>query len=271
MKKNLNEIILSHNEFVYLLRLLDCMGIAGMTLEELKDTPANKIFEAGTKDKLMEKSFIKIKKGNVVIQPRILKLIYPVAKRDMAFVLIRGIKGIGEQLFVFNCFKNEIIEHTLPDENTHRLALISSFQRLIERFNELVPLNAVKQDGRPECIVDQPGFEAFINGVIKSQLKEYEIENKLSGFGFDKNYNHHFLQALKFPELTISIACLYIVKDQIEYATSVSIFADMESSWGIWPHKMDESPPLLMVFPTGIADVFSVVSDWYHARSEPED
>lgn len=75
-----------------------------------------------------------------------------------------------------------------------------------------------------------------------------------------------FIHALEQPEFTLSLACLQIENDEALDASSTSIFADQQSAWGIWPDNMEADPPILLIFPSGITDIYNAVTDWLEAR-----
>lgn len=257
-ESNQSEIILSRSELIYLLHGLNCKTAVGITLDELE------LPEEDLQDHLNKGSQDLAKHSLLPVPTYVQELVEAVGKRDMALIAVRGINKLGRQLFVFNFYKDKIIEHTLPTEGIHRLAVIDSFDALIQRFKQIVPLAPVEQSGRPKFKITQPEFEAVVNQAQSGQTTQ--AEKSLLRAGLPKEFSKYLLRALKTPEFFLSLACIAVENDTAVNASSASIFADQQSAWGIWPYDMTASPPLMIIFPSGVTDVYNAIQDWYEAR-----
>jgi len=258
-----DEIILSRAELVYCLYTLGAREVVGMELGEfdLPQPQLDALLREG-EQRLIARSLLvdDVQAQTRQISPDLLEMVRALAFRPIAFILVRGLKGYGQQLFVMNFHEGKIVEHTLPEEGKHRLMLMSSLKDLFARLDRLVPLEAVIQEGRPEVIIAQDEFEAL--RVLADSGSQDEAITKLTALGFPEDMAHQMLQALANPQFTLSLACLKIEDKTIVEAFSVAIFADEMSSWGIWPAAMESDPPQLLIRPSGINDIWSVFLKW---------
>ena len=251
-----NEFILSRAELVYLLHELKCKTVVGVNLKELNQSDEELSVSLKQGQTLLNK------KKDTVDYSQLVEFVEVLGKRDIGIVMIRGIKNLGRQLFIFNFYNGKIIEHTMPEEGFYRLALIPSFDALIERLKQIVSLAAVNMNDREINKISQPDFENIIKFVQSGNI--HEAEKILEQTDFNQAYYGYLLQAIGEPEFTLSIACFKIQNDTAMETSSVSIFADQQSSWGVWPGEMEATPPILYLFPSGITDVFNTFSDWLH-------
>src|ERR1700690_415900 len=103
MQKSPVEIVLTRAELVCLMNMIGATHLAGMELKEfdLPNSRLKKIIKIGKKS-LSGRSLIDRKTHE--INPVLVDLIKAISFRERAIVLIRGIHGMGRQLFTFNFY-----------------------------------------------------------------------------------------------------------------------------------------------------------------------
>lgn len=258
------ELILSRAELVYVLNALQVRRIVGVELEEFgwpEDKFARLIQKA--EQTLISRSLLTIdpETQTRLLVPELVGMVGTLAFRSVAFVLIRGVRDKGQQLFVYNLHKEAVVEHTLPRDGVHRLAHIGTPKDLFSRIESLAPLELVRREGRPQFTIEQREFES-VRKNVQSNGSVKIATSVLAGAGLGKDLIPVFIQSLKNPLLTLSLAYLECEDDTITAASSVAVFADEQSSWGIWSGAVDVNPSELLIFPTGINDLKSAFTDW---------
>lgn len=263
------ELILSRADLVYVLNALQATRIVGVELQEF--TWPQQRFDALLKEaeqSLIERSLLTLddQTQTRLLAPELVGMVGALALRSHAFVLVRGVRGKGQQLFIFNLHQDIMVEHTQLQEGSHRLALVGTLEDLFARIEDLVPLQPVIREGRPEVTIAQTEFERLRQQVQAGDTGE--ARSILVAAGSAGDLVPLLLQALQNPLFTLSLACLECERDKVIDASSVAIFADEQSSWGIWPSTADTDAPSLLIFPTGINDVRSAFIDWLGLRDE---
>jgi hypothetical protein len=265
VESNQREQMISRPELLYLLNRMGVKNIAGGQLNEWS-LPAQKLGQLlqDGEQSLIDRHLAERKEGDssLTIDPELESLMTVIAKRDRAFVLVRGTQQ-GKQLFIFNMDRGKIVEHTLPREGVHRLAPIADSDAFLARLKQIIPLASVTKEHRPEFKISEPDLEKVISEIRQGKIEP--ARQVLASAGMNAEYFGHFTRAIAAPEFTLSLACLRIDGETTTGASSVSVFADQQSAWGIWPHQLDAVPPVLIVYPSGVDDVFALVSGWIKA------
>jgi len=269
MAQEPTELILSRAELVYVLNALQATRIVGVDLKEFT-CPRQKL-EAlleEAEQSLIARSLLTVDNQSQtrLLAPELVEMVGALAFRSLAFVLVRGVRGKGQQLFIFNLYQDIMVEHTQPQDGIHRLALISTLEDLFARIESLVPLQPVIREGRPEFTIAQTEFERLRQQVQAGG--NGEALSTLVAAGLAEDLAPLLIQALQNPLFTLSLACLECEGDAVVDASSVAIFADEQSAWGIWQGTADVDAPQLLIFPTGINDVRSAFIDWLGLRDE---
>lgn len=258
MGKVIAEVIISHAELIYVLHRIKAKNLVGMELKEfsLPNEKLDEILELGLKS-LISRSVIDPK--TLEISSELIDLVRAIGFREFAVILVRGIRGKGKQIYIFNFYGNSIVEHTQPEENKHRLKVIASFEDFINRIEQLVPIKPVFSENRLQYHINTIDFERIQDLSIKNPE---EARQKLLSNGVSESSALLLLSILSNPILTFSIACLVVKKNTIVEANSVAIFADEISSWGVWSSKTTKNKLDWLIMPTGINDVKMSLIKW---------
>jgi len=170
--------------------------------------------------------------------------------------MLRGIARKGRQLFIFNFYKNILVQHTMPVEGQHRLEVLTSNKDLFAHINYLVPLKPVSKYKRLQNLLPSTDFMDIqrLTKSDKSKAKEH-----LKSFGFAEDRASLMAEALSNPAFTLSMICLTIKRDKITNGMAFGVFASEDSSWGIWPGKNKSE---IVIFPVDSDDVCIMLQKW---------
>ena len=260
---NQSELILSRAELIFLLKQMGAAQVAGVDLPELAAGAVNlEGVLAEGKQTLLSRSLISTA-GTAV--PELLAVMAVLAHCDMALILVRGMKGIGQQLFVFDFLDEQILEHIRPDEKTHRLVWIQNKAALLDRVTQLVPLVAVEAQGRFLFEIKVAAFNQARKLAKMGEAKQ--ALDILIQQDWAPDLAENFLHTLDQLEFTLSLACLKTRNGEVVDASSVAVLASADASWGIWPGDQSDEEPGYSVFPTGITDLYEAITGWLDSRN----
>lgn len=258
MNLGIVEVILSRSELVFLLNLLNAKRIIGIELNEflLPDHQFNEILEAG-KASLISRSLLD---GNTLaVSPPLDSMIQILALRDIAIVLVRGIRGKGQQLFILNLFEGQLMEHTMPEDGLHRLAMFESERDFLTHLEKVVPLEPVQREGRQIYYTTQSNFEQIYSHIVSDKI---EAISQLTKVGIPEELASAITTALSSPLYTLSMACFRIRNQKVFDTSSVFIFADEDIAWGTWSGDVVGGELNISLLPSGINDVKDAIKEW---------
>lgn len=264
-------LVLSRAELVYVLNALQATKIIGVDLSEF-DLPPGR-FQTLLQDaeqSLVDSSLLTVEEKDQkrLLDPGLVGLVGALPFCSLAFVLVRGVRGQGQQMFIHNFYEDIIVEHTLPQEGLHRLAAFDSLESFFARVDNLVPLKPVIVENRPQLSISESGFEELRQSVQAGE--DGKAQSRLTACGLEEDLAPALLQALRDPLFTLSLACLECEKSTVINAHSLAVFADEQSAWGIWQETGDKDDPDLLVLPTGINDVRAMIISWLGLAEEEE-
>jgi hypothetical protein len=254
MTESIHEILLSREELVYLLRSGNAQGVAGMKIAELEleEAEVQKISDQG-RQSLKARGLVG---ADNLPQADLLNMADVVGQRDLAVILARGVRAYGQQLFVYNLLGDDIVEHTLPEVGIHRWMSLDSLEAFFKRIQDFVPLAVVNLKDRVMLSINQADVDFLRLNV--NDKKWAEARQRLSTLGAPADWVEPLLAAMGQPFITLSMAILLLDAGEVVSGTSAAIFADEGSSWGIWPGEKEGQ---LLLFPTGITDLFNAIAD----------
>ena len=263
MTQESTALVLSRTELVYVLNTLQASKIIGVELKEL-DLPQEQ-FEAllqGAEQSLAASSLLTLDEQaqERLLVPELVGLVEALPFCSLAFVVVRGVRGKGQQMFIFNFYKDIIVEHTMPQEGLHRLVAIGSLEDFFARVESLVPLKPVIVEERPQLSISQAGFEE-LRQIVQAD-SDGAAQSILIASGLEEDLASALVQALGNPQFTLSLACLECEQSTVIDANSVAVFADEQSAWGIWQGTVDGDDSEILILPTGINDVRSMIVSW---------
>jgi len=268
MADELAELLLSRAELVYGLNALQARHIVGVQLAEF-DGPQEQLADLLREGErvLRARSLLTTdsETGQALLAPALVGLVGALAFRSQAFPLVRGVRGMGRQLFVFNRYQDTLVEHTLLHEDVHRLAVVPTLDDLWNRVQGLLPLHPVTEQDRPQFTMAPAAFDRLLERV---QANGGGAVSALVGTGWPQELAARLVSALQNPLFTLSLAYLECAPERITQADSLSVFADESSAWGVWLGRDEAGPTLWRVFPTGVNDVWRVWLRWLGYRPD---
>lgn len=258
---------LSQNAMIAILDFFGKRKIVGANFKEF-DLPAEKLEEiiSQGRDELEEEDLLRDRGSkNLFIEPAVGELVRALFNQQAAIVVIIKSKGHGQYSLSLNAYKDLIVEHFIDETDYHVLTGFTDYASVFARITEIIPLKAVSDANRPRLAV----ATSFVENLVQLS-KQPGAQNKIADELKKKEYSDEIIkslsQALSSPLLSISGAFLLIEGDEATEASSFSIFADENASWGIWPKAENGSLGDLWLMPSGINDVQMCVSDWLGAR-----
>jgi hypothetical protein len=268
---NGNLIILSRAELLAALNHYGTRDIIGSKFSEtdLDENKIQAVLEEGN-NKLVDRNLGEYSpdKNKIKLNSKFESFIKPLVYRDLALILIVGVKGKGQFPLVYFKFEGGIVEHIVNEDRTHTLTIFTEIADLLQRFIELVPLQSVIRKGRQKFEIEHSFFENIVKLSKDEKRGTQKVSKELERLNIDNIVASKVASALTKPDVTISLALVLCEGDKVSEASSFAIFADQESSWGIWPKETDSDPPLFWLMPSGINDVHSALIDWLGIRDE---
>ena len=168
----MDEIILHRTELLVLLDALEATQLIGFDSADLipTDIEAHRALVQEGHARLERRGALRLgEDGVLVLAPDLAQLAGVLTSPSNASIIVRDIPGLGRQLFV-HCTKGpNIVEHTLPEPEVHRFALLADRAALIARWVELLP------------VADTPSTAAF-NLTVEAfmTMKEVAENNNIS-------------------------------------------------------------------------------------------
>ncbi len=265
------ELVLSRTELLFALNALQARHIVGVQLPEF-DGPPERLAEMLREGEqvLRARSLLTTdpETGQALLSPGIVGLVGALAFRSQAFPLVRGVRGLGRQLFVFNRYQDTLVEHTLLHERVHRLAVVPTLDDLWKRVQALLPLYPVTEKNRPRFTMDPAAFDRLLEQVQANGGGT--AVSALVDAGWSQELATRLVRALQNPLFTFSLAYLECKGDKITQADSLSVFADEQSAWGLWLGRDEAALTRWRVFPTGINDVWGAWLGWLGYRPDQD-
>lgn len=252
-------ITLSRPEFLVLMDAVQAPGVVGLDTLELvpQDLGQHKALVAQGIDLLKERGALQVQDGINVLDTSLLGMAMVIADPDLALITTRDTPEAGGQLFLHYMAHALVVEHTLPAEQEHRLALVGQAE-LIDRILEILP---VRSEGGSSAFRAVLGQDEFIEA--KNQAEAGEMEKALKALekqGVDVDVAEPLLAALAAPEFGGTLAALRCRKAQVIDGRNLAVVQGETSAW-----LARQSEPGSSRLEIGICDeakVRSLLSEW---------
>lgn len=139
-------IILDRSEFfalVALLRATDVFGLEAADLLPMDPVALQALYDEG-RGRLLARDLIRrATDGAIVLEQGLRTLFETIIDPDQAVLAARHLPGRGRQIFLYYGRGDVYVEQTLPDDHTHRLALLGNVDALVTRLLEIFPVSAL--------------------------------------------------------------------------------------------------------------------------------
>lgn len=261
-------IMISYEELVSLLIMCNYSnGVAGMQISEF-DLPEEeqKKYVHSNQQKLIESGFIKIDdKGEINIDSDTAHLLFVLMNHQFSYIMIRMVSEYhrSDQL-VYEICGPYIVEHYIFNNGMHRFLIIPSAEDLYERIRKLVPISDIRSENTDIYTIPVNTFRQTINQVQNGNI--IEPMKTLTGIGMPDEIASNCISGINSPEITVSIMGIVYESQLATNITSISVFANKESLWGVWPAKeeneADDAEEKAALFECTQSDVVSVFKNW---------
>jgi hypothetical protein len=263
----MQELVLSHPEFLALLAMVQARQVVGM--DPLSLFPASMeerrvVLEQG-KAALEQRGALQ-NEGQTEYQltPAFERLARTVAYPEIATIIVRNVAGVGQQLFLHYTARGMFVEQTFPTEQTHRLAVLPDISTMIERERYIL---AVEEGPTTDTTLEMSEDDfRTVKELAQHQPRE-RAEAFFTQHGAQSAEAITLSQALAHPTSIGSVAMLRCEQEKIRDARSVFVLQGAASAW----RAVQKVPgvPLLSIQSTNASDIQYQLLHYYEALSRP--
>ncbi len=226
------EIVLSRAEFFTLMALARAEGVIGLDPEQLLPAePAQRqaLYNQGEAS-LAQRGLLRATSlQEVALEETLLRLVTTITQPTFAAVSVKTVPEVGRFLFLHYASEGRWVEQTLPDEVTHRLADIGEDNALLQRLQEIFPLNDDVTLGR-SFHADGAALLAAYEAASTASGSMADEEIKVLDAA-DQAYVAAFLQAAQQQRFSGSLAFLQVVPGQDNAAFEMAVVSAPQSNW----------------------------------------
>lgn len=252
-------ITLSRPEFLVLMDAVQAPGVVGLDALELvpQDAGQHKALVAQGIEQLKERGALSLQDGINVLDTTLLGMAMVIADPDLALITTRDTPAEGGQLFLHYKAQALVVEHTLPTEQEHRLALVGEAE-LVDRILEIIPIRSAEAASTFRAVLGQDEFieakdlaEAGETEKALKRLKEQEVEGHVA---------ETLLAALANPEFGGTLATLRCKKARVVDGRNLAVVQGESAAW-----LVRQSEPGSSELEVGVcdeADLRSLLSEW---------
>jgi hypothetical protein len=224
-------LILDRSEFLVLMDAVKAPAVVGLDTASLvpADKEQHKALVLAGLDKLQQRALMRVERDVHVLDPRLVAMATAVGHPEVASITRKDTPGLGSQLFLHSLKPPIIVEHTLPNEQQHRLALLDDMPTLIERLAAILPVPETRAlaDERATMTIDAfMTLKGQAEAGDRAAAKTAAQASGLSGPGADS-----LVGALAAPEFGGNIALLKLNGDQVEDARNVAVVQAAGAAW----------------------------------------
>lgn len=261
----MQELVLSHPEFLALLDVVQAHLVVGMDPKSLfpPDEGERRATLAEGKAALQRRGALQEQEQvEYQLAPAFQSLARTIAYPQVAIITVRDMTGIGPQLFLHYIAHGMFVEQTFPREQVHRLAVLPDLPTLIERERYILSLEEM-----PTADTMLEMSEDALRSV--KDLVQYQPPERAAAFftryGAKASEAVTLYQAFAHRTSTGSIAMLRCEQEKVTDARSVFVLQGAGSAW----RATQKVPgvPLLLIQPTNASDIKYQLLQYFEALS----
>lgn len=253
----MREIVLNHPEFLALLDAVQARHVVGIDPASLfpLDEEQRRALLAQGKAALQRR---RAWKGESQLTPTFEYLARTVAYPEIASMLVRNVAEIGPQLFLHYLAHGQAVEHSFPQEQVHRLALLPDIPTTIERARAILALEELP---KTEAVLEISEEVFRIIKELAQQQQRARAEALLAQHGAGAAEAMKLAQALAHPTFTGSVALLRCGYEEILDARSLFVLQGEGAAWC----AIQKIPgvPVLLIQSTNGSDVKRLLRQYY--------
>lgn len=223
-------ITLARPEFLVLMDAVQAPGVVGMDALDLvpQDADEHRAIVASGIEKLMERGALRVQDGINVLDTTLLGMAMVIGDPELAMMTTRDAPDAGGQLFLHYKAQALVVEHTLPSEQEHRLALLGQTE-LVDRILEILPVHKETSNSGVRAVLPQDAFIEAKNLVEAGEAsKASKILEKL---GVEAGLAETLMATLAEPEFGGTLALLRCEKGQVVDARDLAVVQGSETAW----------------------------------------
>lgn len=254
----MRELVLNHSEFLALLDAVHARHVVGIDPASLfpPDEEQRRALLAQGNAALQRRGAWK-NQGESQLTPTFDSLARTLAYPEVASILVRNVAEIGPQLFLHYLAHSQVVEHSFPQEQVHRLAWLPDIPTMFERERAILALEELPTtDAALEM-----SEEVF--RIIKelAQHQRERAEALLAQHGARPTEAKKLAQALAHPTFTGSVAMLRCGYESILDARSLFVLQGEGAAW----RAIQKTPgvPVLLIQSTNGSDVQRLLRQYY--------
>jgi hypothetical protein len=234
----MDELILHRTELLVLLDALETAQLVGIDSDEIipKDIDAHRALVQQGHARLQSRGGLSVDASGVLsLASDLAQLAGVIAFPSTASIIVRDTPGLGRQTFI-HCAKGpNVIEHTRPDEESHRFAMLPGQDGLFARWRELLPV----ANGGSQATFDL-SVDAFM--TMKEAAERGDIEQAtgvLSAAGVSATDAAQLIQAIREPDFSASLALVKCQEQRVIDGRNPLVLTSVSSAWMILPDATD--------------------------------
>jgi hypothetical protein len=261
----MQELVLNHAEFLALLDAVHARRVVG--IEPASLFPSNeeelRAVLAQGKEALQRRGAWESQGQDAYhLTPAFEHLARTIAYPEIAIVLVRDVTQVGPQLFLHYTAHGQAVEHSFPEEQVHRLALLPDIPTMIERERYILASEEMPTTGAT-LEMSEDNFRT-LKELAQHQPRE-RAEAFLARHGAQKADAAKLLQALAEPAFVGSVAILRCRHQAISDARSIFVLQGAESAW----RATQKVPgvPILSIQSTNASDLKYQMLQYYEELS----
>jgi hypothetical protein len=246
---DIDEVSFTKEEIICLMDLKNEKTLIGIPLPELNNINNNlkgKISD-GKNSLLARNILLQDDQNNLNINPNIEPLINHLIFSTYVIFFNIGVREVGIRNYFFKIFGEQVIEHSISDNQTSQIKYLGNIDNLIERISGLIPLKG------PEIELDHQE-----NEIDKASIKNKKDNQSIT---YDEAIKK-MVNCIQKPILSVSIAYLNIEKGTAKKVKSMSFITDLTSSWGIFVPEFPNSELEFLIRPVAKKDVLNIIHNW---------
>lgn len=263
----MQELVLNHPEFLALLDAVHARRIVGIDPASL--FPSNEeerraVLAAGKEALHQRGAFQSQGQSEDHLSPAFESIARTIAFPEIAIILVRNVTGVGPQLFLHYMARGQAVEHTFPQEQVHRLALLPDIPTMIEREHYIL---ALQETPTPNVTLEMSEDDFRIAGELARHQPPERAEAFLAQHGVHKAEAAKLLQTLASPTFVGSVAVLRCEHKEVVDARSIFVLQGADSAW----RATQKVPgvPLLLIQSTNASDIKNQVRRYLDELSRP--
>lgn len=235
----MNGLVLSRAEMLVLLDAVRAQTILGLDVPLIPASPAahRALVEQGHAT-LQARGLIQVNpNGGLALDAVLVTVASIITNPEIAIIVVRHDPERGDQGFWFYAAGGLIVEHTLPDAQTHRIATIPDQAHLLARINQILPLVNM----RPPAVAT---LDEALFGQAKVFAENSQTQPAIAALApaFGAEAATALVQAIQHPVFSGSLAVLRTRDQQVVEARSLAVLQNAITAWLITQATPGETP-----------------------------